>query len=106
MFFYDPSLAWRVLTGPSIPAVYRLFGPHARWDLARKCIMSLRDHCFHTTRTIRYPDKRTFLQGPLFRMIMIVAVALGIGAILARNPLGLIAKRIWKLITNKKRCVI
>ena len=54
MFFYDPVLAWHVLMGPSVPAVYRLFGPHAKWTQAREIILNVNENTFTPCRTVTY----------------------------------------------------
>ena len=59
MFLYDPVLAWHVLMGPSVPAVYRLFGPHAKWTQAREIILNVNENCFAPCRTVTYHQDRS-----------------------------------------------
>ena len=84
MFLYDPVLAWHVLMGPSLPPVYRLYGPHSKWNQARETILNVYDHCYSATRTITYQDgkvsfKMCMLLIKMFAMTMgIIVVCLGL----------------------------
>lgn len=51
LFLTDPKLAWRCLIGGDVPAVYRLRGPGAKYELAREMIMSAEENRIYPYRS-------------------------------------------------------
>ena len=76
--FTDPRLSWALLTGPVLPAQYRLHGPGA-WPGARHVVLSVWDSLTCQLKTRKVPPATGFPVDMLrMKIILLCVVVLAI----------------------------